>query len=79
MGHSVGELMDKTHYERPIIVMTSSENAQYIYSSVSHVLHSFIFIFLQVSIPLLFQKASNEDPCRNVKGRLSVLQVEAMI
>lgn len=48
MGHSVGELMDKTHYERPIIVMTSSENAQYIYSSASHVLHSFSFIFLQV-------------------------------
>lgn len=28
MGHSVGELMDKTHYERLIIVMTSSENAE---------------------------------------------------
>lgn len=57
MGHSVGELKDKTHYERPIIVMTSSENAQYIYSSVSHVLHSFSFIFLQVYHSFTFSKS----------------------
>lgn len=61
MGHSVGELMDKTHYERPIIVMTSSENAQYIYSSVSHFLIPSVLSFYKCSIPLLFQKASNEE------------------